>query len=113
MRMDSELHTWMGTVSTPPVEQARSIFSELGYTISGDGAEFRAEREWKVVRVSVVTDPEETPRTGSLRCFVTYRDRVESLERRLSGMNPDYEWAIISIGEDDDYDVVRAPPTSG
>lgn len=101
----------MREVSIPLVEQARSIFSELGYTISGDGSEFRAEREWKVVRVSAVSNLEDAPDTGSLRCFVTYRDGVESLERRLARMKPDYEWAIISIGDDDEYDVVRAPPT--
>lgn len=102
----------MGTVSTPPVEQARSIFSELGYTITGDGPEFRAEREWKVVHVSTITDPEETLDSGSLRCFVTDRETAESLERRLKHTDPEYEWAIISVGDDTDYDVVRAPPTT-
>jgi hypothetical protein len=102
----------MGTVSTPLVEQARSIFSELGYTVSGDGPEFRAQREWKVVHVSAVTEPEEAPDSGGLRCFVTYRETAQSLKRRLTRMKPDYEWAIISV-DDDDYDVVRAPPTLG
>ena len=100
----------MGTVSTPPVEQARSIFSELGYTVSGDGPEFRAEREWKVVHVSAISEPGETPDSGTFRCFVTYRESAESLERHLTRLNPDYEWAIISVS-DDDYDVIRAPPT--
>ncbi|MEM4782418.1 MAG: hypothetical protein QXG03_12780 [Halalkalicoccus sp.] len=100
----------MGPVSIPPVEQARSIFSELGYTLSGDGSEFRAEREWKVVHVTATTDESETsiPDSGSLRCFVTYKDAADSLVRRLSEFKPDYEWAVISITEDD-YDVLRAP----
>lgn len=101
----------MGTVSTPPVEQARSIFNDLGYTISGDGPEFRAEREWKVVHVSAINEPQETPDSGTLRCFVTYRETAELLERQLTQLNPDYEWAIISVTDDAEYDVVRAPPT--
>lgn len=101
----------MGTVSTLPVEQARSIFSNLGYTVSGEGSEFRAEREWKVVHVSVIDEPEETPNSGALRCFVTYDEAAESLERQLTRLQLDYEWAIISVGDDSEYDVVRAPPT--
>lgn len=101
----------MGPVSTPPVEQARSIFDDLGYTVSGEGSEFRAERDWKVVHVSAVADPETPPDSGSLRCFVTYHDVAESLERKLSRVKPDYEWAIISVTDEADYDVVRAPPS--
>ncbi|MCH7660451.1 MAG: hypothetical protein IH933_07630 [Euryarchaeota archaeon] len=102
----------MGPVSIPPVEQARSIFSELGYTLSGDGSEFRAEREWKVVHVTATADDEEGSILGSdsdsLRCFVTYRETAEALVHRLSEFKPDYEWAVISVG-DDDYDVLHAP----
>lgn len=101
----------MGTVSTPPVEQARSIFSDLGYTVSGDGPEFRAEREWKVVHVSAISEPEETPDSGAFRCFVTYDESAEALEREITRLQPDYEWAIISVDDDAEYDVVRAPPT--
>lgn len=103
----------MGPVNIPPVEQARSIFSELGYTVSGDGTEFRAEREWKVVHVTATADENEGSipdlDTGSLRCFVTYRDAAESLVRRLSDLKPDYEWAVISVTDDADYDVLHAP----
>ncbi|ADJ14810.1 DUF7116 family protein [Halalkalicoccus jeotgali] len=101
----------MGPVSIPPVEQARSIFSELGYTLSGDGTEFRAEREWKVVHVTATTDEDEDsiPDSGSLRCFVTYREAAESLVRRLSDLKPDYEWAVISVTDGSGYDVVHAP----
>lgn len=101
----------MGPVSIPPVEQARSIFSELGYTLSGDGTEFRAEREWKVVHVTATADEDEgsIPDSGSLRCFVTYREAAESLVRRLSDLGPDYEWAVISVDDGADYDVIHAP----
>lgn len=101
----------MGVVSTPPVEQARSIFSKLGYSLSGDGSEFRAERDWKVVTVTATADAEDTPESGTLRCFVTYREEARSLRRRLRRADPEYEWAIISVEEDDDYEVVRAPPS--
>lgn len=99
----------MGPVSIPPVEQARSIFNELGYTLSGDGYEFRAEREWKVVHVTATAAEEAIPDSGSLRCFVTYRESAEALVRRLSEFKPDYEWAVISVDDSDDYDVVHAP----
>ncbi len=101
----------MGPVSIPPVEQARSIFNELGYTLSGDGTEFRAEREWKVVHVTATADEggDSIPDSGSLRCFVTYRETAESLVRRLSEFKPDYEWAVISVGDGADYDVIHAP----
>ncbi len=101
----------MGPVSIPPVEQARSIFSDLGYTLSGEGSEFRAEREWKVVHVTATADEDEgeIPDSGSLRCFVTYRETAESLVRRLSDLKLDYEWAVISVADGTDYDVVHAP----
>lgn len=104
----------MGPVSIPPVEQARSIFNELGYTLSGDGTEFRAEREWKVVQVTATADEHEEsiPDSGSLRCFVTYREAAESLVRRLSDLGPDYEWAVISVDDGTDYDVIHAPSMS-
>ena len=39
----------MGAVITPLAEEARSIFTDLGYTVSGSGREFSAERKWRVV----------------------------------------------------------------
>ncbi|WP_135534326.1 MULTISPECIES: hypothetical protein [Halostella] len=100
----------MGPVNTNLDEQARSIFSDLGYTVSGDGAEFRAEREWKSVHVTVTEEPNETPDTGHLRCFVTSEDQAPGLRRSLTRADPEYEWAIISVEDDNDYEVVRAPP---
>ncbi|NHN48597.1 hypothetical protein G9464_13475 [Halostella sp. JP-L12] len=100
----------MGPVSTPLDEQARSIFNDLGYTVTGDGEEFRAEREWKSVRVTVTEDADETPDSGRLRCFVTYREQAPRLRDRLQRSEPEYEWAIICVEDDDEYEVVRAPP---
>jgi hypothetical protein len=100
----------MGPVSTTLDEQARSIFSDLGYTVSGDGPEFRAEREWKSVHVTVTEEPDETPESGGLRCFVTSEEQAPGLRRRLKRADPESEWAIISVEDDDEYEVVRAPP---
>jgi hypothetical protein len=99
----------MGTVSTQLDEQARSIFAELGYTVSGDGAEFTAERGWKSVRVTTMREPSDPPESGGLRCFVTHRTDARAVRRRLVRADPDYDWAIISVA-DDDYEVVCAPP---
>jgi hypothetical protein len=90
--------------------RARSIFEDLGYTVEGGGAEFRAQRAWKSVTVSTVSDPSETPTSGSLRCFVTDEDTASDLERYLSQRDPEYDWAIISVSDGEGYEVVRAPP---
>lgn len=105
----------MATVTKPPSEQARTIFSDLGYDVCGDGDEFRAERKWRVVRVTATTetDTDETPDDGELRCFVTWKDDAPGLRRELRRRNPEYEWALIGVrkGGDGDYEVVRAPPS--
>ncbi|WP_135825720.1 DUF7116 family protein [Halorussus ruber] len=101
----------MATVSTPPIDQARSIFTDLGYSVSGDGDEFRAERKWRVVRVTALTDSDETPDDGELRCFVTWKEYASELRTQLRRTDPEYEWAIIGVREDDDYEVLRAPPS--
>ena len=102
----------MGSGTTQLAEQARSIFTDLGYVIDGDGPEFRAERAWKVVHVSTTAqvDTASSP-AGEFRCFVSEPDSVDDLERRLERQNPDYEWAIIAT-DGDDYQVERAPPVS-
>jgi len=102
----------MGPVTTSLGEQARTIFTDLGYTVTDDGEEFRAERDWKSVRVTVTEDPAETPDSGRLRCFVTPREQAPTLRERLQRDDPEYEWAIISV-DDEDYEVVRAPPCRG
>jgi hypothetical protein len=92
-------------------EQAKSIFSQLGYTVTGDGDEFRAERDWKVVHVTAKSNLSEIPSSGSLHCFVTSKERARTVHRRIRDANPDYEWAVISVGDGDEYEVERAPVT--
>ena len=98
----------MGTVSTAPVEEARSIFSDLGYTITGDGPEFSAQRKWRSVTVRAVADPDEQPTSDDLCCFVTWRECASDLRQRLQRLDLDYDWAVIGV-DDDDYEVVHAP----
>ncbi|MFC3476984.1 DUF7116 family protein [Halobacterium litoreum] len=100
----------MGTVTTPPDEQARSIFADLGYSLAGDGAEFSATRDWKEIRVSAVTEDVDSRDGGSYRCFVTWADNADALERQLRRLDPPYEWAVMGVEEDGDYEVARAPP---
>ena len=101
----------MATVSTPPTDQARTIFTDLGYTVSGDGDEFRAERKWRVVRVTALADSDETPDDGDLRCFVTWKESASELRQKLRRTDPEYEWAIIGVREGGDYEVLHAPST--
>jgi hypothetical protein len=102
----------MRSGTTHLTERARSIFDQLGYDVDGRGSEFRAEREWKSVRVSTVSDVKEPPQSGDLRCFVTYRNVAHDLRGRLLDDKPPYDWAIIAIGEpnaatDCGYDVIH------
>ena len=100
----------MGPVNMRLVEQARSIFAELGYTVEGNGPKFRAERDWKVVHVSTVLETGELPtESGQFHCFVAQPEDADSLEHKLQSVNPAYEWAIIVV-DGDDYQVERAPP---
>lgn len=102
----------MARGSTPPVDEARSIFTNLGYTVTGDGPEFSARRDWKEVRVTALSEDDDTPDTGTLRCFVTWREQAGQLRRKLRSDNPEYEWAIIGVHEGGDYEVTRAPPSA-
>jgi hypothetical protein len=103
----------MAPVTTPPIEEARSIFANLGYTVSGEGEEFRAQRKWKEVRVTATSDLPETPDSGTLRCFVTWEDDAADVRRTIRRENPEYEWAVISVTQGGDYEVARAPPSAG
>lgn len=100
----------MGAVTTPPDEQARSIFDDLGYSLAGDGAEFSATRDWKEIRVRAVTDDVDTSGEGGYRCFVTWAEHTDALERELERRDPSGEWAVLGVEEDGDYEVARAPP---
>ena len=103
----------MGSVSTltPPSEEARSIFTELGYTVSGTGTELRAERKWRVVHVTAVGESLETPELGDLRCFVAWKDAAHELREQLLTEKPDYDWAIIGVDDSAEYEVLH--PTVG
>ncbi|WP_129113300.1 DUF7116 family protein [Halegenticoccus tardaugens] len=107
----------MAPVTMPPVEEARDIFRRLGYAVSGEGTELRAERKWRTVRVSamdgdaaasakrVLTDGgrgDDSP----LRCFVTWKEYTGALYERLRGASPSYEWAIIGVDDGGEYEVV-------
>lgn len=100
----------MGPVNMRLVEQAKSIFADLGYTVEGTGPVFRAERKWKVVHVNPVLEPGELPAAaGQFHCFVARPEDADALERELERTNPSYEWAIIVV-DGDDYQVERVPP---
>lgn len=105
----------MPTVSMPPVEEARDIFRDLGYTIDGDGPTLRAERKWRTVEVTAVAadtngvpPAENAAENVRFRCFVTWSDSVNTLRTQLARSDPNYEWAIIGVTASGDYDVVRA-----
>ncbi|MDS0222550.1 hypothetical protein NDI54_14490 [Haloarcula sp. S1AR25-5A] len=99
----------MGAVTTSLDEQARSIFDDLGYTVSRTGTELQAERGWRVVTVSVLDSRDPIPDGGELRCFVTRTGEATHLSRRLDRRDVSYDWAVIGVTEDGDYEVVRHP----
>ena len=99
----------MGTVNTGLGQKAESIFTNLGYAVTPHGQEMRAERKWRVVRITLIEEPgltgvDEIPtpsREDAYRCFITYETHVEALERHLVRTDPDYEWAIIGVTDTD------------
>ncbi|MFB6223197.1 MAG: hypothetical protein ABEH86_05930 [Haloarcula sp.] len=97
----------MGAVTTSLDEQARSIFNDLGYTVSRTGTELQAERHWRVVIVSILDPQDPLPDDGDMRCFVTRATDATQLGRRLDRRDVDYDWAVLGISEDGDYEVVR------
>jgi len=56
-----------------------------------------------------MTEPEEPPASGEFRCFVTWEEDLPAIERRLTGRDPEYEWAIIGVRDDGEYVVSRRP----
>jgi hypothetical protein len=107
----------MPPVSMPPSEDARAIFSRLGYSVSGDGPEFVAERKWRTVRVTAVSNGEdlrsrraladggEPPADYRFRCFVAPKSATGDVRNRLQSVDPTYEWAVIGVDDDGEYDV--------
>ncbi|WP_276261013.1 DUF7116 family protein [Haloglomus litoreum] len=86
----------MGVVSTPLLDEARSIFSDLGYEVEKEGEELRAERKWRTVYVTTA-DPSDAPTHGRLRCFVAEEDRATTVRDRLVSLAPDYDWAVVAV----------------
>lgn len=97
----------MGTVTTTPSEEARSIFADLGYTVSESDDGLRAERKWRVVHVTAADDSTVLPDSGNLRCFVTWKDAASDLRDRLLDATPDYDWAVIGVDTGGDYEVLH------
>lgn len=110
---------WMETVTIPPTEEARNVFRGLGYAIEERGSEFIAERKWRRVHVTPlcsedVQEPEPYVERGDdgprLRCFVTWMPCTDELKSYLRSAKPPYDWAIIGIEEDDEFQVVYPEP---
>ena len=102
----------------PPTEEAKQVFRRLGYVVSGEGTELRAERKWRTVRVTALcADDAAAPERavtdggadaeGRLRCFVTWKECADDLVDRLSRLRPGYDWAIIGVDDRGDFEVVR------
>lgn len=105
-RSGRAISTWMGAVNTSLEEEARAIFTDLGYDVTRDGDELRAERKWRTVRIT--TDgPESAPETGQLRCFVTWSEAARGVHERLLSLKPDYDWAVIAVDDGDGYEVLH------
>jgi len=96
----------MAAVTTPLAEHASSIFADLGYTVSRTDDELRAERKWRVVHVTL-SEPATIPTEGQLRCFVTDSESATTTYRRVAVEDPEYDWAVIAVEDDDDYEVYR------
>jgi hypothetical protein len=95
----------MAAVSTSLDERARAIFTDLGYEVTPDNGELRAERKWRTVYVTTAS-PADAPKYGSLRCFVAPIDEASDLREDLLARGPDYDWAVIGV-ERDDYAVLH------
>ncbi|ERH06190.1 MAG: hypothetical protein J07HN4v3_01800 [Halonotius sp. J07HN4] len=112
----------MATVTIPPAEEAREVFTQLGYAIEERGSEFVAERKWRRVQVTPLdaddaTDPDDIVEYGTdggprLRCFVTWMDATDPLQSYLQSVKPPYDWAIIGIEADGEFQVVHPDPGS-
>lgn len=102
----------MAVVSTPLVEDARSIFTALGYDVTESGDELRADRKWRTVYVTDA-NPDAVSEAVDLRCFVAREDRAERLRDRLLAAAPDYDWAVMAVNGPDDYEVLHPEESQG
>jgi len=98
----------MGAVSTSLDERARSIFDDIGYTVSRTEDGLRAAHKWREVGVTVLEEDGSIPESGEMHCFVTSAPEAPDLGDRLRRKNVGYDWAVIGVHEDGDYDVIRA-----
>jgi hypothetical protein len=97
----------MSAVSTPLDEQARSIFDDIGYTVSSTDDGLRAAHKWREVGVTVLEDEITIPDSGDMHCFVTQAADVDTVADRLTREDPEYDWAVLGVRDDGSYDVVR------
>ncbi|PSP83284.1 hypothetical protein BRC96_08885 [Halobacteriales archaeon QS_6_64_34] len=97
----------MAAVSTPLDERARSIFDDIGYTVSRTEDGLRAAHKWREVGVTVLEEDTTIPKSGEMHCFVTQASRAPDLGDRLSRMDISYDWAVIGVRDDGGYDVIR------
>jgi hypothetical protein len=98
----------MRAVSTQLESRAREIFTDLGYTVTEDGGTLRAERKWRTVHVTPMTEDEEAPTDGEFYCFVTGAETTVELEQRLQDRNLPYDWAVIGVSDHGEYEVTAA-----
>ena len=96
----------MGVVNTTLGDRARAVFSDLGYEVTREGGELRAERKWRTVYVTT-KDPAEAATHGRLRCFVAPAERAGTVRDDLLSRAPDYDWAVIGVEEGDGYTVLH------
>lgn len=96
----------MGAVTTPRADRVTSFFDDLGYTVSGTWPRLRAERKWRVVNISLGR-PESIPDAGEFHCFVATSDEAGDLYREVATVDPDYEWAVMRMGEDGTVEFLR------
>jgi len=97
----------MGAVSTSLDEQARSIFDDIGYTVSRTDDGLQAAHKWREVGVTIYDEDTTIPESGDLHCFVTRADDARALGARLERRDVPYDWAVLGVREDGGYDVVR------
>ncbi|WP_254535159.1 DUF7116 family protein [Halomarina litorea] len=96
----------MGVVSTPLLDEARSIFTDLGYTVTELGSELRAERKWRIVYITADA-PDEVSEDVDLRCFVASANRATRLRDDLLDRAPDYDWAVMSLDGSGTYEILH------
>jgi hypothetical protein len=103
----------MGVLSTPLIDEARTIFTDLGYEVETVGSELRAERKWRIVYISTETPTRVDDGDADLRCFVAAPDRAPDLREKLLSLEPDYDWAVMSVDSTGDYEVLHPEVSEG